>query len=63
MSVKHSLLPWARDKLLENRMLRRIFKRKKEEINGVCTKLHSDTVPNEELRNIYSSPDIIRMIK
>jgi hypothetical protein len=41
----------------ENRMLRGIFGRKKDEIIG-WRKLH-----NEELHNLYPSPNIIRMIK
>jgi hypothetical protein len=39
-------------------VLRGIFGPKMEEVTGVCIKLH-----NDELRNLYSSPDIIRMIK
>jgi hypothetical protein len=38
--------------------LRRIFGPKRDEISGSWRKLH-----NEELRNLYYSPDIIRMIK
>jgi hypothetical protein len=41
--------------VFENRMLRRIFGRKRDEVMG---ELH-----NEELRNLYSSPSIIRIIK
>jgi hypothetical protein len=37
---------------------RRIFGPKRGEVTGGCRKLH-----NEELRNLYSSPSIIRMIK
>jgi hypothetical protein len=36
----------------------RIFEPKKDEVTGGWRKLH-----NEELRNLYSSPNIIRMIK
>jgi hypothetical protein len=39
----------------ENRVLRRIFGPKRDEIMGELRKLH-----NEELHNLYSSPDIIR---
>jgi hypothetical protein len=39
-------------------VLRRIFGLKRDEVTGDWTKLH-----NEELRNFYSSPNIIRMIK
>jgi hypothetical protein len=44
----------------ENRMLRRIFGPKKDEVTGEWRKLH-----NEELRDLYSSPStsIIRIIK
>jgi hypothetical protein len=44
--------------VLENRVLRRIFGRKRDEVTGGWRKLH-----NEELHNLYSSPSIIRMIK
>jgi hypothetical protein len=40
------------------RVLRRIFGPKEDEVTGVWRKLHS-----EELRNLYSSPDIIRQVK
>jgi hypothetical protein len=43
-------------RVFENRVLRRIFVSKREEVTG-CRKLH-----NEELHNLYSSPDIIRII-
>jgi hypothetical protein len=42
----------------ENRVLRRIFGPKRDEVTGGWTELH-----NEELHNLYSSPSIIRMIK
>jgi hypothetical protein len=45
-------------KVFENRMLRRIFGPKKNELKGGWRKLH-----NEELYNLYSPPNIIRMIK
>jgi PAS domain-containing protein len=41
-----------------NRALRRIFGSKRDEVAGGWRKLH-----NKELRNLYSSPSIIRMIK
>jgi hypothetical protein len=41
----------------ENRVLRRIFGPKRDEVKGDWKKLH-----NEELHNLYSSPNIIRMI-
>jgi hypothetical protein len=43
--------------VFENRVLRRIFGPKKDEVTGGSRKLH-----NEELHNLYSSPSIIRMI-
>jgi hypothetical protein len=44
--------------VFENRVLRRIFGPKREEVTGDWRKLH-----NEELHNLYSSPNVIRMIK
>jgi hypothetical protein len=43
--------------VFENRVLRRIFGPRRGEVTGDLRKLH-----NEELHNLYSSPDIIRMI-
>jgi hypothetical protein len=45
------------DRVFENRVLRRIFSPKRDEVMGGLRKLH-----NEELHNLYSSPSIIRMI-
>jgi hypothetical protein len=45
-------------RVFENRVLRRIFGPKRDEVTGGWRKLH-----NEELHNLYSSPSIIRMIK
>jgi hypothetical protein len=45
-------------RVFENRILRRIFGPKRDEVMGEWRKLHS-----EELRNLYSSPDIIRQVK
>jgi hypothetical protein len=44
--------------VFENRVLRRIFGPKRDEVTGGWRKLH-----NEELHNLYSSPSIIRIIK
>jgi hypothetical protein len=44
--------------VFENRVLRRIFRPKRDEVTEGWRKLH-----NEELHNLYSSLDIIRMIK
>jgi hypothetical protein len=45
-------------KVFENRVLRRIFGPKGDEVAGGWRKLH-----NEEVHSLYSSPSIIRMIK
>jgi hypothetical protein len=45
-------------RVFENRVLRRIFGPTRDEVTGEWRKLH-----NEELHNLYSSPDIIRQIK
>jgi hypothetical protein len=45
-------------RVFENRVLRRIFGPKGDEVTGGWRKLH-----NEEVQNLYSSPSIIRMIK
>jgi hypothetical protein len=44
--------------VFENRVLRRIFGSKINEVMGGLKKLH-----NNELHNLYSSPSIISMIK
>jgi hypothetical protein len=43
-------------RVFENRVLRRIFGTKRDEVTGDCRKLH-----NEELHNLYFSPK--RMFK
>jgi hypothetical protein len=45
-------------RVFENRVLRRIFGPKRVEVTGEWRKLY-----NEELRDLYSSPSIIRIIK
>jgi hypothetical protein len=45
-------------RVFENRVLRRIFGPKRDVVMGDWRKLH-----NEELHNLYSWPNIIRMIK
>jgi hypothetical protein len=42
----------------ENRVLRRIFGPKRDEVTGEWKKLHS-----EELKDLYPSPNCIRVIK
>jgi hypothetical protein len=44
--------------VFENRVLRRVFGPKRDEVTGGWRKLH-----NEELHDLYSSPSIIRIIK
>jgi hypothetical protein len=44
--------------LFQNRVLRRIFGPKRDEVMGDWRKLH-----NKELRDLYSSPSIIRIMK
>jgi hypothetical protein len=60
MGVKLGLLTLTEEHRLsvfENRVLRRIFGPKRDEVTGDWRKLH-----NEELHNLYSSPSIIRII-
>jgi hypothetical protein len=45
-------------RVFENRVLRRIFGLKRDEVTGEWRKLH-----NEELKNLYSSPNIVRVMK
>jgi hypothetical protein len=47
-----------RVRVSDNRVLRRIFGPKRDEVTGGCRKLH-----NEELHNLYCLPSIIRIIK
>jgi hypothetical protein len=44
--------------VFENRVLRRIFGPKRDEVTGEWRKLR-----NEELHDLYSSPSIIRIMK
>jgi hypothetical protein len=44
--------------VFENRVLRRIFGHKREEVTREWRKLH-----NEEFNELYSSPNIVRVIK
>jgi hypothetical protein len=45
-------------KVFENRVLRRIFGTKRDEVTAEWRKLH-----NEELNDLYCSPNIIRVFK
>jgi len=44
--------------VFENRVLRRVFGRKRIEVTGAWRKLH-----NEELNDLYSLPNIVRVVK
>jgi len=45
-------------RVFENRVLRRIFGPRRDEVKGEWRRLH-----NEELNDLYSSPNIVRVIK
>jgi hypothetical protein len=45
-------------RVFENRVLRGIFGPKRDEVTGEWRKLH-----NEELNDLYSLPNIVRVIK
>ena len=45
-------------RLFENRVLRKIFGPRRDEVTGEWRRLH-----NEELNDLYSSPNIVRVIK
>ena len=47
-----------RQRVFENRVLRSIFRPKKEEVTEEWRNLH-----NEELNDLYCSPNIVRVIK
>jgi len=52
----HKLISCTGNK--EDRVLRRIFGPKRDEVTRECRKLH-----DEELKDLYSSPNIVRLIK
>ena len=69
----HTILPvvlyvcetWSRTlreerrlRVFENRVLRRVFGSKRDEVTGEWRKLH-----NEELRDLYSLPNIVQVVK
>jgi hypothetical protein len=45
-------------RVFENRVLKKVFGSKKDELTGEWRRLH-----NEELHYVYSSPNIIQVIK
>jgi len=45
-------------RVFENKVLRRIFGPRRDEVTGDRRRLH-----NEELNDLYCSPNIVRMIK
>ena len=55
-----SLIWWEERKLrmFENMVLRRIFGPRRDEVTGERRRLH-----NEELNDLYSSPNLVRVIK
>jgi hypothetical protein len=61
MGVKLGLSHWGRNnglRVFENWVLREIFGPKRDEVTGEWRRLH-----NEELNDLYSSPNIVRAIK
>jgi hypothetical protein len=45
-------------RVFKNRVLRKVFGRKRDEMTGERRKLH-----NEELNDLYSLPNIVRVVK
>ena len=45
-------------RVFENMVLRRIFGPRRDEVTGECRRFH-----NKELNDLYSSPNIVRVIK
>ena len=58
MKLSLTLREERRLRVFQNRVLRRISGPRKGEVTGEWRKLH-----NEELNDLYSSPNIVRVIK
>jgi hypothetical protein len=57
--VEHNESPYGYTlRVFEDRLLRRIFGPKREEVAGDWRRMH-----NEEFHNSHASPDIIRLVK
>jgi hypothetical protein len=57
-TILYNVLDGHRLRVSQNRVLRRIFEPKREEVAGGWRRLH-----NEELHKLYASPNIIGVIK
>ena len=53
-----TLLEERRLRVSENRVLRKIFRPWRDEVTGECKRLY-----NEEINELYSSPNTVRVIK
>ena len=65
LNIRYGCETWSltlreerRLRVFENRVLRRVFGPKRDEITGEWRKLH-----NEEFNDLYCSPNIVRVIK
>jgi hypothetical protein len=58
MGVKLGHWEERRLKVFEDRVLRRVFGPKRDEVTGKWRKIH-----NEELNDLYSLPNIVRVVK
>jgi hypothetical protein len=45
-------------RVFENKVLRRVFRPRRDEVTGEWRRLH-----NEEINNLYSSPNMVQVIK